>query len=118
MSYTAVGEQVGMAQRMESVAPPGGVMVSDSTARLVDSVALLGDTEQVHIKGAEDPAPAHRLLGMAASRRSDRAEPTFVGRQWEMGALNGVLDRSINGNGSVVGLVVRRESARAESSAS
>ena len=24
--YTAVGEQVGMAQRMESVAPPGGVM--------------------------------------------------------------------------------------------
>jgi adenylate cyclase len=34
--YTAVGEQVGMAQRMESVAPPGGVMLSASTARLVD----------------------------------------------------------------------------------
>ena len=33
--YTAVGEQVGMAQRMESVAPPGGVMLSASTARLV-----------------------------------------------------------------------------------
>ena len=27
--YTAIGEQVGMAQRMESVAPPGGVMLSD-----------------------------------------------------------------------------------------
>jgi adenylate cyclase len=26
--YTAIGEQVGMAQRMESVAPPGGVMLS------------------------------------------------------------------------------------------
>jgi adenylate cyclase len=34
LAYTAVGEQVGMAQRMESVAPPGGVMVSESTARL------------------------------------------------------------------------------------
>ena len=34
--YTAVGEQVGMAQRMESVAPPGGVMLSASTARLVN----------------------------------------------------------------------------------
>jgi class 3 adenylate cyclase len=33
--YTAVGEQVGMAQRRESVAPPGGVMLSASTARLV-----------------------------------------------------------------------------------
>ena len=37
LSYTAVGEQVGMAQRMESVAPPGGVMVSESTARLVEN---------------------------------------------------------------------------------
>jgi class 3 adenylate cyclase len=32
--YTAIGEQVGVAQRMESVAPPGGVMLSESTARL------------------------------------------------------------------------------------
>ena len=40
--YTAIGEQVGMAQRMESVAPPGGVMLSASTARLVDDAATLG----------------------------------------------------------------------------
>jgi class 3 adenylate cyclase len=105
MSYTAVGEQVGMAQRMESVAPPGGVMVSESTARLVGTSALLGETEQVHIKGAADPVPAHRLLGMATGRQTARAEPSFVGRQWELGALNGVLERSINGNGSIVGVV-------------
>ncbi len=37
--YTAIGEHVGMAQRMESVAPPGGVMLSASTARLVEGVA-------------------------------------------------------------------------------
>ena len=30
--YTTIGDQVGMAQRMESVAPPGGVMLSASTA--------------------------------------------------------------------------------------
>src|SRR5712672_4869221 len=40
--YTAVGEQVGMAQRMESVAPPGVVMLSESTARLVERTAVLG----------------------------------------------------------------------------
>ena len=105
MSYTAIGEQVGMAQRMESVAPPGGVMVSDSTARLVDTSAMVGDTEQVHIKGAVDPVPAHRLLGMAKGRRRYQIDPSFVGRQWEMGALAGVLQRSLNGNGGVVGLV-------------
>ena len=40
--YTAIGEQVGMAQRMESIAPPGGVMLSASTARLVEGAAALG----------------------------------------------------------------------------
>ena len=34
-NYTTIGDQVGIAQRMESVAPPGGVMLSESTARLV-----------------------------------------------------------------------------------
>ena len=38
LGYTAVGEHVGMAQRMESVAPPGGVMLSSSTARLVEGI--------------------------------------------------------------------------------
>src|SRR5271163_4474789 len=51
--YAAVGEQVGMAQRMESVAPPGGVMLSASTARLVEGAASLGELELVRIKGAE-----------------------------------------------------------------
>ena len=63
--YTAVGEQVGMAQRMESVAPPGGVMLSESTARLVENAAVLGEPEMVQIKGSPTPAPARRLLGVS-----------------------------------------------------
>jgi class 3 adenylate cyclase len=46
--YTTIGAQVGMAQRMESVAPPGGVMLSASTARLVERAAILGGRELVH----------------------------------------------------------------------
>ena len=41
LGYAATGEQVGMAQRMESVAPPGGVMLSESTARLVEHTVVL-----------------------------------------------------------------------------
>ncbi len=51
--YTAIGEQVGMAQRMESVAPPGGVMLSVSTARLVEDATVLGEPETVHVKGTD-----------------------------------------------------------------
>ncbi|HUO36800.1 MAG TPA: adenylate/guanylate cyclase domain-containing protein, partial [Mycobacterium sp.] len=104
--YTAVGEQVGMAQRMESVAPPGGVMLSASTARLVEGAASLGESELVEIKGAAAPVSARRLLGMSDERRTTgRAESHLVGRQWEMSAVEGLLDRAIHGHGAVVGVV-------------
>jgi class 3 adenylate cyclase len=104
--YTAIGEQVGMAQRMESVAPPGGVMLSASTARLVDGAAALGEPELVRIKGAEDPVAAHRLLGMGERHHGvGRAESTLVGRRWEMSAVESLLDRAVDGHGAVVGVV-------------
>src|SRR5271170_6539691 len=104
--YTAVGEQVGMAQRMESVAPPDGVMLSASTARLVEGAASLGEFELVQIKGAGEPVPARRLLGMGDGHRAGgRAESTLVGRRWEMSAVEGLLERAIEGHGAVVGVV-------------
>ena len=95
-----------MAQRMESVAPPGGVMLSASTARLVEGAANLGELELVRIKGAEAPVPARRLLGMADGHRAaGRAESSLVGRGWEMAAVEGLLERAIEGHGAVVGVV-------------
>jgi len=106
LGYTAVGEQVGMAQRMESVAQPGGVMLSESTARLVEGAAVLGDAELVQIKGVDVPVPARRLLGMGDGHRTvGRAESNLVGRRWEMSAVEGLLDHAIDGHGAVVGVV-------------
>ena len=104
--YTAIGQQVGMAQRMESVAPPGGVMLSESTARLVGNSAALGASELVHIKGADAPVPARQLLGMNEQQGSTRrAESQLVGRHWEMSAVEGLLERAIDGRGGVVGVL-------------
>ena len=104
--YTAIGDQVGMAQRMESVAPPGGVMLSASTARLVETVASLGDPELVRIKGTDHPVAAHRLVGMPdRDRPAAGAESNLVGRHWEMSAVEGLLDRAVDGHGAVVEVV-------------
>jgi len=104
--YTAVGEQVGMAQRMESVAPPGGVMLSASTARLVDGAAALGKPETVRIKGVAERVATYRLLGMGEQHRGvGRAESNLVGRQWEMAAAGGLLQRAVDGHGAVLALV-------------
>jgi class 3 adenylate cyclase len=103
--YTTIGEQVGMAQRMESAAPPGGVMLSVSTARLVDGAAALGEPELVRIKGADEGVPVCRLLGMRQDRTVGRAQSNLVGRRWEMNAVEGLLDRAIDGHGAVAGIV-------------
>src|ERR1700745_3822119 len=68
LGYTAIGEQVGMAQRMESVAPPSAVMLSASTARLVEGTAVLAEPQLVRIKGAAHAVSARRLLSVAAQR--------------------------------------------------
>ena len=106
LGYTTIGEQVGIAQRMESAAPPGGVMLSRSTARLVENSAVLAERELVHIKGAADPVAAHRLLGIGEQHRAaKRAESSLVGRRWEISAVEGWLERAIDGHGAIGGVV-------------
>ncbi|MGB3475130.1 MAG: adenylate/guanylate cyclase domain-containing protein [Mycobacterium sp.] len=104
--YAAVGEQVGMAQRMESVAPPGGIMLSTSTAGLVEGTAALGDVEWVRIKGASEPVPARRLLGMAERHRAvRRAESSLIGRRGELATVAAMVDRAVHGHGAVASVV-------------
>ena len=94
-----------MAQRMESVAPPGGVMLSESTARLVEDAAVLGEPELVHIKGADTPVPARRLLAIGDRAPSRRSESTLVGRTWEINTVTAILEEAIGGAGCVVNIM-------------
>ena len=86
LGYTAIGEQVGMAQRMESAAPPGGVMVSDSTADSSSTRLPWPKPIKVHIKGSEAPVVGRRLLGAAPQRER-------IG-SWREPLFRGFLDRS------------------------
>ena len=120
VGYTAIGEHVGMAQRMESVAPPGGVMLSASTARLVDGVAALGEPEFVQIKGADGPAspPAACWPSRSAPRCRTRRVESGRSAVGDVGCRPGLLDRAIGGCGAVVGVVgTGLASARADSPA-
>jgi class 3 adenylate cyclase len=104
--YTATGEPVGFAQRMESVAPPGGVMLSESTARLVEHTVMLGEPEWVRIKGADEPVRARRLVEIGSRHGLvGRAEASLVGRRWEMAAIDAMVERTIGGRGGVVNVV-------------
>ena len=103
LGYTALGQQVGMAQRMESVAPPGGVLLSESTARLVEDRVVLGEREIVHIKGVDAGVPARRLLSADPEHRQKaRHESRLVGRESEKHAIAELVDRAARGEGTVI----------------
>lgn len=100
-TYTAVGHPVGMAQRMEAAADPGGVMCTASTARLHSSV--LGPTEWVTVKGAGEPVPARRLERVESDRTvMGRDEGPLMGRDADLGEL---LDAFNGGQICVVSVV-------------
>ena len=103
LGYRATGAQVGMAQRVESVTPPGAVMLSESTARLVEHVVTLGESALFAVKGSDQPISVRRLLSIGPRRT--RSEAGLVGRRWETVALEEILDRTIAGRGGVVGVV-------------
>ena len=106
LGYAAIGEQVGMAQRMESVAPPGAVMLSESTARLVEHTVTLAEPEWVRIKGADEPVRARRLVAIGPrDGLVGRAEASLVGRRQEMAALDAMADQALGGRGGVVTVV-------------
>ncbi|AKK30186.1 cyclase [Mycobacterium sp. EPa45] len=106
LGYSAIGQHVGMAQRMESAAPPGGVLLSESTARLVEHKTVLADLEWVHIKGSDKPVAARRLTGIELRHiPARRTEANLVGRRWEMAAIDAMVDRALGRRGSVVNIV-------------
>jgi class 3 adenylate cyclase len=106
LRYAATGEPVGFAERMQSVAPPGAVMLSESTARLVEHTVMLAEPQSVHIKGTDEPVRVRQLLAISPPESLvRRADAGLVGRRWEMAALDAMMDRAIAGRGGVVTVV-------------
>jgi class 3 adenylate cyclase/tetratricopeptide (TPR) repeat protein len=102
-AYTVVGDAVNTAQRFESVAPLGQVIVSESTRQLAQHAFEFETLEPVTLKGKAARVPAHRVL----RRRDDEIEPEaspLVGRERELERLREILAEAIEGQIRVVHL--------------
>ena len=87
-SYTVIGHPVGMAQRMEAAAQPGGVLCTESTARLIEELAVLGPTQWVTVKGDREPVRARLLVSVESDRTMlGRDEGPLIGRDRELAQL-------------------------------
>jgi len=110
MDYTAVGDTTNLAARMESMARPGGILLSENTYRLVNQYFTCKDLGTVSIKGKKEPQAIYEITGISRVKsRLDASESkgltTFIGRKDEMDSLLGSYQRAAGGKGQIVGIV-------------
>ncbi|MBW2271267.1 MAG: AAA family ATPase [Deltaproteobacteria bacterium] len=110
MDYTAQGHTVGLAQRLERMAPAQSVYVSHATAQRVSGYMELRDLGEAVAKGVAEPIRIFELVGPGRYRtRLDvarsRGLSRFVGRDADLQTLEAALEQARTGEGQVVGVV-------------
>jgi class 3 adenylate cyclase/tetratricopeptide (TPR) repeat protein len=105
-----IGHTVGLAQRVQSLAPPGSVYLSERTAALVKDEFALDELGPAQVKGTQRPVRVFALLGLhmartrhATPRRRDWS--SFVGREPELALLDAGLEAALRGDGQAIEIV-------------
>jgi class 3 adenylate cyclase/predicted ATPase len=110
MDYTAVGQTTHLAARMEQMAKPGSIMVSNDTHKLTEGFFQYTGLGQVQVKGMSEPVEAYELTAVGPLRTrfevaARRGLVRFVGRQSEMEQMKRALDLAKGGRGQIVGVM-------------
>ncbi len=106
----SVGHAIGLAQRMESLADPGCVVVSERTYALTTGFFDFQPLGAARVKGAPEPVRLYQLLGVGRlqtpfERRAAGGLARFVGRAPELAILERALAEAIHGAGRSVAVV-------------
>jgi class 3 adenylate cyclase len=102
-SLVVGGDTTQGAMRLQALAEPGTILVSDTTLRLLRGAMRSEAYGLVRAPGHAEPLMAYTVLG--TETQGSRVLSPFVGRQRERGALNDLLVRALDGQGQVVGIV-------------
>ena len=109
MDYTAIGDTTNLASRLQSLARPGGILVSEATQRLVRGFFVVEPTGPLDVKGKSEPVVAYDVVARAQaspmSVAAERGLTPLVDREAELATLLGYLER-LGGEGPRVVAVV------------
>src|SRR4029453_11329010 len=110
MDYTAVGQTTHLAARMEQMAMPGSILLTQATLSLAEGYVQGTPLGPVPVKGVAAPIEVFELVGASGIRRRLQAAAVrgltrFVGRDTELAALVQALGGGGGGQGQVVAVV-------------
>ncbi|WP_432470141.1 adenylate/guanylate cyclase domain-containing protein [Amphritea sp. HPY] len=108
--YEPVGQSIHLASRMEGIATPGTIVVSESSYRLVEGYFEFKALGAIPIKGITDPITVYEVLGNGPLRTrlqvaARKGLAPFVGRRQELEQISSARKHAKNGHGQIVGVV-------------
>jgi class 3 adenylate cyclase/tetratricopeptide (TPR) repeat protein len=108
--YVPVGHSTHLAARMEQLATPGAIVVSEYTQKLTEGYFDFKPLGPAHIKGFPEPIHTYEVVGVGPLRTklqvaARRGLARFVGRQSEMEQLRRALEMAKAGHGQIVGVM-------------
>lgn len=106
VEYTALGDAINLAARMEQTAEPGTVQIAEPTYRLVAQRFEIETLDRITVKGKEEPVPVYRVLGRRPQAidadRLEGAVAPLINRKAEMAALRQAAGQLRSGRGGIV----------------
>ncbi|NJN44610.1 MAG: adenylate/guanylate cyclase domain-containing protein [Anaerolineae bacterium] len=91
LDYTAVGDTVNLASRLESAAEPGTILVSDSVFRQTRALFAFKEIPELRVKGYSDPITAYQVTGLkrqpGAVRGIEGLNAPMIGRASEFSKI-------------------------------
>ncbi len=108
--YTPIGHSTSLASRMESLATPGSIMVSEHTYKLTEGYFEFKALGAARVKGVSEPVHIYEVLGAGPLRTrlqvaARRGLARFVGRQNELEQVTKAWEQTRAGHGQIVGVM-------------
>jgi class 3 adenylate cyclase len=108
--YTPIGLTAHLAARLQTVAPPGSVAVSETIRRLCEGYFSFRGLGSTAIKGISQPVEVYEVTGVGRlsthfELAAQRGLTKFVGRERELAELQRALELARGGQGQIVAAV-------------